>query len=220
VSVGLVLMFLTVFAGSDMVLFYAPMILKEIGFEDTTTSFAATLGLGTVFLVMTIASLALIDNVGRRKMVLGGLAVMTACLLVMTALTLVPEPDSAFARWGQVATLAVFVGAFALTLGHLGDVIISELYPHEISGPATSLTHGMEGVFAIVFSATFPILLSFMGLTITFLSYAVISALGALYLWRALPETKGKSLEEIGEYWHRRAAERGQSKVSSGELPS
>ena len=134
---------------------------------------------------------------------------MTACLLVMTALTLSPEAGSALVRWGQVASLAIFIGAFALTLGHLGDIVVSELYPREISGPATSLTHGMEGIFAIAFSATFPVLLSLMGLTLTFLSCALISGLGALYLWRALPETKGRSLEEITDYWHRRAARRG-----------
>lgn len=209
VLVGLVLMFLSVFSGSDMVLFYAPMILKEIGFEDTTVSFAATLGLGLVFLAMTLASLAIIDGIGRRKMVVGGLLVMAAGLLAMTALTLTADAGSALVRWGQVASLAVFVGAFALTLGHLGDIIISELYPQEIRGPASSLTHGMEGVFAIVFTATFPMLLSIMGLTFTFLSYALINVLGALYLWRALPETKGKSLEEISDYWRRRAAQRG-----------
>jgi nitrate/nitrite transporter NarK len=130
---------------------------------------------------------------------------MAAALLAMTALTMSSDTDSALVRWGQVAGLAVFVGAFALTLGHLGDIVISELYPQEIRGPANSLTHGMEGIFAIVFSATFPILLALMGLTLTFFSYAVISAAGAVYLWRALPETKGKSLEEIGDYWHQRA---------------
>jgi len=217
VSLGLVLMFLSVFAGSDMVLFYAPMILKEIGFSDNTVSFAATLGLGVVFLVMTVLSLDYIDALGRRNMLIGGLSVMTACLLAMTALTLAPETGSALVRWGQVASLAVFIGAFALTLGHLGDIVVSELYPREISGPATSLTHGMEGIFAIAFSATFPILLSLMGLTLTFLSCAVISAAGALYLWRTLPETKGRSLEEISDYWHRRAARRG-SATSASDL--
>ncbi len=206
VSLGLVLMFLTVFAGSDMVLFYAPMILKEIGFSDNTVSFAATLGLGVVFLVMTVLSLNYVDALGRRKMLIGGLTVMTACLLVMTALTLSPDTGTALVRSAQVVSLAIFIGAFALTLGHLGDIVVSELYPREISGPATSLTHGMEGIFAIAFSATFPILLSLMGLTLTFFSCALISAFGAVYLWKALPETKGRSLEEITDYWHRRAA--------------
>jgi SP family arabinose:H+ symporter-like MFS transporter len=206
VLLGLVLMFLTVFAGSDMVLFYAPLILKEIGFSDNTVSFAATLGLGTVFLVMTVLSLDYVDALGRRKMLIGGLTVMTICLLGMTGLTLSPDTGSALVRWGQVAALAIFIGAFALTLGHLGDIVVSELYPREISGPGTSLTHGMEGIFAIAFSATFPILLSLMGLTLTFFSCALISAAGGIYLWRALPETKNRSLEEIGDYWHRRAA--------------
>jgi SP family arabinose:H+ symporter-like MFS transporter len=91
---------------------------------------------------------------------------------------------------------------------------VSELYPHEISGPATSLTHGMEGIFAIAFSATFPVFLSLMGLTLTFFSCALISTFGALYLWRALPETKGRSLEEIADYWHRRAARGGGTHAS------
>ena len=216
VSVGLVLMFLNVFSGSDMILFYGPMILKQIGFSDNTVSFAATGGLGIVFLVMTIVSLAIIDDVGRRKMALGGLVLMAACLLVMMALSLSPRAGQELVRWGQVASLAVFVGVFALTIGHMGDIIISELYPQDIRGPAASLTHGMEGIFAILFSATFPLLFSLMGLTLTFFSYAVINIVGALYLWWALPETKGKSLEDIGDYWHRRAALRGGARARNG----
>jgi sugar porter (SP) family MFS transporter len=208
VFVGLAMMFLIVFSGWDMVLFYAPTILKEIGFEDTAVSFAATLGLGLVFLGMTLVSLAIIDSVGRKPMVVTGLFVMAGCLLVMTVLSMLPHVGNAVVRWGQVASLAAFVGTFALTLGQVGEIVVSELYPQSIRGPASSLSHGMRSIFAIVFSVTFPFLLSFMGLTITLLSYAVISVLGALYLWRALPETKGRSLEEIGEYWHHLAARR------------
>jgi sugar porter (SP) family MFS transporter len=208
VFVGLAMMFLIVFSGWDMVLFYAPTILKEIGFEDTAVSFAATLGLGLVFLAMTLVSLAIIDSVGRKPMVVTGLFVMAGCLLVMTALSMLPHAGNALVRWGQVASLAVFVGTFALTLGQVGEIVVSELYPQSIRGPASSLSHGMRSLFAIVFSVTFPFLLGHIGLSVTLLSYAVISVLGALYLWRALPETKGRSLEEIGEYWHHRAARR------------
>ncbi|MBV8189828.1 MAG: sugar porter family MFS transporter [Alphaproteobacteria bacterium] len=206
VLVGLVMMFLIVFSGWDMVLFYAPTILKEIGFEDNAVSFAATLGLGLVFLVMTLVSLAVIDSVGRKPMVVSGLFVMAACLLAMTLLTMLPTAASTVVRWGQVASLAVFVGTFALTLGQVGEIVVSELYPQAIRGAASSLSHGMRSVFAIIFSATFPFLLGAMGLTVTLLSYALISVGGALYLWRVLPETKGRSLEEIADYWRLRAA--------------
>ncbi|MGV0714436.1 sugar porter family MFS transporter [Mycolicibacterium sp. XJ662] len=202
ILVGLVVMFLIVFSGWDMVLFYAPTILREIGFADTTVSFAATLGLGVVFLVMTVISLTVIDRVGRKPMVVVGLFVMAACLLTMAGLTTVET--SSLSQWGQVASLAVFVGAFALTLGVVGEIVISELYPQAIRGPAASLSHGMRSVFAIVFTLTFPLLLDFPGLTVTLVAYAAISVVGALYLMRALPETKGRSLEEIGAYWEGR----------------
>jgi MFS family permease len=216
VCVGLALMFLIVFSGWDMVLFYAPTILREIGFTDTTVSFAATLGIGAVFLVMTLVALAIIDRVGRKPMVVIGLFVMAACLLVMTALTMTPNALSGLARWGQVASLAVFAGTFALTLGLIGEVVVAELYPQAIRGPASSLSHGMRSVFAIVFTLTFPFLLDALGLAITLLGYAVISIVGALYLMRALPETKGRSLEEIGEYWDRRAT----TTRSAAEVPA
>ncbi|BBY81023.1 sugar porter family MFS transporter [Mycolicibacterium pulveris] len=211
ILVGLAVMFLIVFSGWDMVLFYAPTILKEIGLNDTTVSFAATLGLGVVFLVMTVISLTIIDRVGRKPMVVVGLFVMAACLLVMAGLTTF---TSGVAQWGQVASLAVFVGAFALTLGVVGEIVISELYPQAIRGPAASLSHGMRSVFAIVFTLTFPLLLDFPGLTVTLVAYAAISIVGALYLMRALPETKGRSLEEIGAYWESR-----RSAVTPVEVP-
>jgi hypothetical protein len=63
----------------------------------------------------------------------------------------------------------------------------------------------MQSVFAIAFTLSFPLLIHTPGLTITLLGYAAIGILGALYLLRALPETKGKSLEQITEFWNRRA---------------
>jgi MFS family permease len=206
--------FLIVFSGWGMVLFYAPTILKEIGFADTTVSFAATLGLGVVFLAMTLISPTIIDRVGRKPLVVVGLLVMAGALSVMTALTKAPHA-SEVVRWGQVAILAVFVAVFALTLGLVGEIVVAELYPQEIRGPASSLSHGMRSVFASVFMLTFPLLLDVPGLTLTLLGYAVISVVGALYLVRALPETKGRRLEAIGDYWSDRALARTAAEVTS-----
>jgi sugar porter (SP) family MFS transporter len=203
VTVGLVIVFLSVFSGEDMVLFYAPAVLKQIGFTNTAVSFAATLGLGVVSFIATLIAMNVIDRAGRRPMVITGLFVLAGSLLGMAALTKAPEEFPA-AHWGQLACLAVFVAAFGLTLGPICGIVVAEIYPQSIRGRATSLTSGMQSVFAIIFTLTFPLLMHVPGLTIILIAYAVIGIAGALYLARALPETKARSLEEITEFWNRR----------------
>lgn len=203
VLVGLAMMFLLVFSGQGMVAFYAPTILEDIGFSHTSVAFAATLGLGIVSLVMTAVSVAIIDRVGRKPLMVTGLLVMAACLITLAALSINGDANS-LTRWAQAGCLVAYAGTFSLTLGMVGEVVIAELYPQSIRGPASSLSHGMRSVFAIVFTLTFPLLLDAPGLTITVLGYAVISIVGAIYLLRTLPETKGRSLEDIGDHWSRR----------------
>jgi sugar porter (SP) family MFS transporter len=207
-TLGLVLMFLHVFSGWDMVLFYGPTVLKETGFEGMTVSFVTTLGLGMVFLVLTIISLFIVDKIGRRPLAVSGLSVMAGCLCLMAAMTVASNTMNPATRWALVACLAMFVAAFALTLNTVSDVIISEIYPQAIRGPASSLCHTMRSLFSFIFSFCFPLVLAFVGLSLTFLLFAAFSAVGALYLWRQLPETRGQSLEEIADYWRFRSGEK------------
>ena len=206
VVLGLVLVFVSVFSGESMVLFYAPTILEEIGFTDTAVSFAATLGLGVFGLIATVSALAVIDQTGRKRMVVTGLFILAATLLAMAVLTKAPQVTAV--AWGQVACLAVFVAAFGLFVGPAIGIVLSEIFPQSIRGRATSLTSTMNGVFAITFTMTFPLLLDGVGLTVTLIGYALVGIGGALYVVRALPETKAKSLEEITEYWNDRATAR------------
>lgn len=217
VIVGLVVVFLSVFSGESMVLFYAPTILEQIGFTDTAVSFAATLGLGVVGLITTLIALAVVDRTGRKPMMVAGLFVLAASLLAMAALTVAPQANS-MVRWGQVACLAIFIGAFWLTVGPASGIVVSEIYPQSIRGRATSLGSTMHGVFAIVFTLTFPLLLHGLGLSVTLVGYAVISIVGALYLTRTLPETRGKRLEEITEFWSDLATARHPAKVSGRQV--
>jgi MFS family permease len=200
-ALGLVVMFLNVFCGWDMVMFYAPTVLKEAGFEDTTVSFVTTLGFSIVFLLLTVIASSIVDRVGRRPMAVLGLSVMVICLGLMAAMSAAPDSTSPAIRWGLVGCLAVFVGTFALTLNTVIEVIIAEIYPQPIRGSASSLCHTMRSIFRFVFSLIFPSVLAFLGLSLTFLLFAFFCAAGLLYFWRRLPETKGKSLEEIGDYW-------------------
>ena len=214
VIVGLALVFVSVFSGESMVLFYAPTVLEEIGFTDTGVSFAATLGLGVVSFIATLIALAVIDRTGRRPLMITGLFVLASSLLVMAVLTAAPQAD-AVVRWGQVACLGVFVAIYGVTMGPTSGIVISEIYPGPIRGRATSLSSTMHGAFAMLFTLTFPLLLDGLGLTITVAGYAVIGIVGAFYLARALPETKAKSLEEITDYWKGRAAPRQPAKASA-----
>lgn len=207
VSVGLAVVFLSVFTGESMVLFYAPTILENIGFTDSAVAFAATLGLGVVGFIATLIAFSVVDRKGRKPLIVTGLFVAATALIVMAALTALPQ-GMAVVRWGQVACLAVFVATFWLTLGPTSGIVASEIYPQSIRGRATSLGSTMHGVFAVVFALTFPLLLHGLGLAITLVGYAAIGIVGALYLARALPETKAKSLEEITEFWTSRSAPR------------
>ncbi|WP_428030749.1 sugar porter family MFS transporter [Ancylobacter sp.] len=204
VLLGVTLMFLIVFCGWDMVLFYAPTLLNEIGFEDTTVNFVTTLGLSVVFLVATLISLGIVDSVGRKPLVVGGLATMAGCLALLALLHGSSTEPGGAAAWGMVAVLAVFVAVFALTLGQVGEIVVAEIFPQAIRGPGTSLSHGMRSLFAFVFTLTFPFVIDTAGLGLTFLSYAVINILGAAYLFRYMPETRNMSLEDIARYWRER----------------
>jgi sugar porter (SP) family MFS transporter len=214
VSVGLAVVFVSQFTGDSIVLFYAPTLLEKVGFTNTAVSFAATLGLGVVSIIATLIALAVIDHVGRKPLMVTGVFVLAASLLAMAALTTAPQAI-AVVRWGQVACLAVLVATFGLTLGPTGGIVINEIYPQSIRGRASSLTSTMNTTFGMVYTSTFPLLLQGLGLAVTLLGYAVIGIAGALYLMRALPETKAKSLEEITEFWNHRAMARHPAKASS-----
>ncbi|MGE2724481.1 sugar porter family MFS transporter [Mycolicibacterium pulveris] len=202
VIVGIVVVFLSVFSGESMVMFYAPTVLEQIGFTDTAVSFAATLGLAVVGLIATVIALAVVDRMGRKPMMVAGLFMAAASLIAMAVLTMAPQ-SGVVVRWGQVVCLAAFIAAFWLTLGPASGIVTSEIYPQSIRGRATSLASTLHGVFAMIFTLTFPLLLGGLGLAAPLLGYAAISIAGAFYLMRRLPETKGKSLEEIEEFWNR-----------------
>jgi hypothetical protein len=107
----------------------------------------------------------------------------------------------------MVGCLAVFVATFALTVSTVSNVIISEIYPQAIRGAASSLCNTMRSFFRFIFSLIFPSLLAFLGLNLALLLFAIFCAAGAFYLWRRLPETKEKSLEQIADYWRFKSVE-------------
>ena len=185
-------------SGINTVIYYAPTIFNATGL-GTSAAILATAGVGAVNVVMTLVGMSLVDRVGRRKLLMVGFALMAAALVVL-GLVLLPEPLPTFAGWVAIACVAVYIAAFATSVGVVVFVLPSELYPLSIRGSAMSTTLLCNWGMNFIVSLTFLSLFQSLGRSPVFWVYAVVCALGWLFAVKLVPETKGRSLEEIEEW--------------------
>ncbi|WP_434619078.1 sugar porter family MFS transporter [Arthrobacter sp. A5] len=187
-------------SGINTVIYYAPTIFNATGLGPAA-AILATAGVGAVNVVMTLVGMSLVDRVGRRLLLMIGFAIMTVSLLVL-GLVLLPNPLPASAGWIAIICVAVYIAAFAVSVGVVVFVLPSELYPLSIRGSAMSATLLCNWGMNFVVSLTFLSLFNGLGKSPVFWLYAVVCALGWLFAVKLVPETKGRSLEEI-ESWLR-----------------
>ncbi len=202
--IGIALMFIVVFTGFDCIVFYAPIIFRTIGFQTIWVSILATFGLGLVNLIMTLFSLRWVDRVGRKALLIGGLWVMCISLAILGLILLRSPVQAAWIRWLLIGCLCAFVGSYALTLGPIAGVVVSEIYPQALRGQAVALVYAANSLFTILFAFAFPMAIQSLGLTLTFWLFAAIGAGGIAFCLIYLPETKGRTLEEIESYWRQK----------------
>ncbi len=187
-------------SGINTVIYYAPTIFNATGLGPAA-AILATAGVGAVNVVMTLVGMSLVDRAGRRMLLMIGFAIMTVSLLVL-GLVLLPNPLPASAGWIAIICVAVYIAAFAVSVGVVVFVLPSELYPLSIRGSAMSATLLCNWGMNFVVSLTFLSLFNSLGRSPVFWLYAVVCALGWLFAVKLVPETKGRSLEEI-ESWLR-----------------
>lgn len=201
ILLGLLLMYLSVFTGFDAMIFYAPSIFKGAGFASNTASLMATFGLGVVNLLMTAVSMGVVDRMGRRPLLLRGMSVMSLAL-GMAGLSLALHGELGnWGGWLLIGCLCVFVGSFAVSLGPVTGVIVSEIYPQSVRGPALGIVYAANSLFTFIFALGFPTLLNALGSSMTFWLFALIGVGGGGLCWKYIPETKGLPLEKIEQYW-------------------
>ncbi|WP_137291234.1 sugar porter family MFS transporter [Natronorubrum halophilum] len=181
--------------GINTVMYYAPTILESTGFADTA-SILATVGIGAVNVVMTVVAVLLIDRTGRRPLLLTGLAGMTGMLAVLGAAFYMPGL-SGIIGWVATGSLMLYVGFFAIGLGPVFWLMISEIYPMEVRGRAMGVVTVLNWAGNLVVSLTFLRLVDVFGQSGTFWLYGALSLLALVFCYRLVPETKGRSLEEI-----------------------
>jgi MFS transporter, SP family, galactose:H+ symporter len=197
VIVGAGLFFLQQLSGINAVIYYAPEIFNHAGFDSTSTQILATIGIGTVNLVTTILAMYLIDKIGRRPLlVLGFLGTAATMLTIAVAVvnpTLVPA-------WVIIVALMLYIASFAISIGPLPHVLMSEIFPLRARGPGMSMASISNWGFNFVVVFTFPLMLAGPGLAFTFTLFAVICLGGIVFTLTRVPETTGHSLEAIEEH--------------------
>ncbi|MDO3677793.1 sugar porter family MFS transporter [Paenibacillus ehimensis] len=207
--VGVVLAVLQQVTGINAIMYYAPEIFKEAG-AGTNASLVQTILVGLINFLFTILALWLIDKAGRKALLLVGSALMTVSLLVIgiafhSGQTLGPL---------VLVSILVYVAAFAISLGPVVWVLLSEIFPNRIRGRATAIASMSLWAADYIVSQSFPPMLNTAGPAMTFWIFGVLSLVTFLFTWRVVPETKGKSLEEIEAVWSAKA------KAEPGDQPA
>jgi MFS transporter, SP family, galactose:H+ symporter len=205
--IGIGLAVLQQVTGVNTVVYYAPAIFKGAGLGSDTAAIAATVGLGVVNVAMTIVAIYLLDRVGRRPLLLWSAAGMSVALLVLAAGFAFGRSADEGGFLGAVTglSLMVYIGFFAIGLGPVFWLIIAEIYPIKLRAVAMSVATVANWAANFVVAATFLTLAEAVGKGGIFALYALMGVLTWAFVWRLVPETKGKTLEEIETFFAGRA---------------
>jgi sugar porter (SP) family MFS transporter len=194
--VGLALAAFDQLTGINTIIYYTPTIFQLVGFGSAAHSILASVSVGVINVAMTVVAVRLVDRVGRRPLLLWGLTGM----IVGLALVGLSFDLHRFGHWQgyiAVASLILYVGAFAIGLGPVFWLLISEIYPLEVRGLGMSIASLANWGFNLLVTLTFLTLAHVLGLSWTFWAYALMSVAAWFFAKRFVPETKGRSLEQI-----------------------
>ncbi len=187
--------------GINAILYYAPEIFKSFG-SDARASLLQTSLLGVVNLVFTIVSIYLVDKAGRKPLLYVGTLGMFIALVVV-----------GYAAYYQITStwllpfLLIFMASFSISWGPVVWVLLSEIFPNNIRSLALSMAVFIQWVANFAVSQTFPVMTDnkwlkeqFHG-SFPFILFAVLCLLALVFVWRCVPETKNKTLEQMKTMW-------------------
>ena len=197
VLAGCAIAILGQFMGVNAVLYYGPKIFSEAGFDNPMFS---TVLVGLVNFATTVLAVFIIDKVGRKQLIYWGVSGMIICLI---AIGIYFATGGALGNGFMLAFFLAYVFCCAISISAIVFVLLSEMYPNSIRGRAMSLAGFMLWVGTYLVGQLTPVLLEWSQAG-TFFIFAVMCVPYMLIMWKVIPETTGKTLEEIEEYWTKR----------------
>ena len=251
VIIGVGLMLIQQLTGINTIIYYAPVIFQTAGYESDTAALIATASVGLVNILATLIAIWLVDQWGRKPLLIMGLCGMIVSLTVLggaffwhadhSASEVVnatqqvstahvathgsaapgavihaakvhaaadsPAPAaSAVLGWITVICLMTYIASFACSLGPIAWLMLSEIFPNSVRGRAVAITTAANWIGNFIVAQTFLLLLDGLGASVTFWLYAGVGVLSIVFVVRLVPETKGRTLEEIERSWLRKRA--------------
>lgn len=190
VVVGILLSVFQQFVGINVALYYAPRIFESMGAARDASMFQ-TIIMGLVNVIFTIIAILTVDKFGRKPLLIIGSLGMTIGMFGVAGL--------AYANAIGIATLIfiiIYTASFMMSWGPIVWVLISEIFPNKIRGQAVAIAVAAQWAANYFISSTYPMMMEFSG-GFTYTFYGVMSILSGLFVWKFVPETKGKSLEQL-----------------------
>jgi sugar porter (SP) family MFS transporter len=185
------------FTGINTIIYYGSLVfLEHVPHQTATTALWTNVVIGAINFIATILGMNLIDRVGRKPLLMSAFAGMAASLMGVAAAIRVQAPAVVV-----LIFVLTYVACFAVGVGTGTWVMMAEICPTRIRGRAMSLATIFLWCGTLLVTLTFLSLVSALTAPGTFLMYAAISIAAFLFVWRIVPETKGRTLEEIDQWW-------------------
>ena len=198
--VGIFLSIFQQFVGINVVLYYAPSIFKSVG-SGTDTALLQTIIVGAINLLFTIVAILTVDKFGRKPLQIIGAIGMAFSMMGLGLVFFLQ-----IGGIGALLFMLLYVASFAMSWGPVTWVLLSEIFPNSIKG-AMAIAVAAQWLANLLVSTTFPMMNNSTWLTdkfhhgFAYWIYGFMSLLAAFFVWKYIPETKGKTLEEIEDFW-------------------
>jgi SP family xylose:H+ symportor-like MFS transporter len=200
IIIGLLLSVFQQFVGINVVLYYAPEIFRGMGMK-TDASLLQTIIVGAINMIFTVVAIFTVDKFGRKKLMIIGSGFMAVSMIGLGFALF-----SGSTGMLSLLLMLVYIAAFAMSWGPVTWVLLSEIFPNSIKG-VMAVAVAIQWLANLLVSWTFPMMNNNTGLVEMFNHgfpywiYGGMAVLSGLFIWRFVPETKGKTLEEMENLW-------------------
>ncbi|MFJ7677393.1 D-xylose transporter XylE [Peribacillus sp. NPDC097206] len=198
IVIGILLSVFQQFVGINVALYYAPRIFESMG-AGKDASMMQTIIMGIVNVIFTVIAIMNVDKWGRKPLLVVGSIGMAIGMFGVAGM--------AYANVIGISTLVfiiVYTASFMMSWGPICWVLISEIFPNKIRGQAVAIAVAAQWIANYLISATYPMMMEYSG-ALTYGFYGLMSVLSAIFVWKFIPETKGKTLEDMENIWTKSA---------------